>query len=93
MTIWHFDPNRITKMKRKKDRTAVKLANFVIWIICGSIVAYQGIKCIKKYLENPKGSDISMVDSVGQMFPHFTFCPSPFTPWNLAEVNCSTQKW
>ena len=46
-----------------------------VWIICGLIVVYQSILCVKKYIESPKGTEIFMTDGLNEMFPHFTICP------------------
>ena len=45
-----------------------------VWIICGLIVVYQSILCVKKFIENPKGTEVYMTDGLNEMFPHFTLC-------------------
>ena len=49
-----------------------------IFIVCLSIVAWQCFKCIQKYLENPQGTSLSVVNSAGKMFPSITVCPDAF---------------
>ena len=67
----HFSP--ASRSKRCK-KTFPKIFSATIWLICGLIVMYQSLKCVLKYIDNPKGAEISMTDGMNEMFPHFTIC-------------------
>ena len=57
---------------------AFREVRLFIFSVCLSIVAWQCFKCIQKYLENPQGTSLSVVNSAGKMFPSITVCPDAF---------------
>ena len=66
---------KIEALKRRIKRMTVSgtLSGF-IWFVCIGVVIYQGIKCVNKYIDGPKGAEVFMVYGSDEMFPHFTVC-------------------
>ena len=56
-------------------RTLISLS---YWIngLCMGFVIWQTIKCITRYIEKPKGTEISMKESADLPFPAITVCGS-----------------
>ena len=56
-------------------RTFISLS---YWIngFCLGFVIWQTIKCMTKYIEKPKGTEISMEESADLLFPAITVCGS-----------------
>ena len=52
----------------------IKPFKLLIFLVCFSFVVYQCVQCVQKYLDEPKGIDLSMEDGTGEIFPDFTFC-------------------
>ena len=53
-----------------------RFLSFSNWIngFCLAFVIWQTIKCMTKYIENPKGTEISMKKSANVSFPAITVC-------------------
>ena len=47
-----------------------------IFMLCLTIVTWQCYKCMKKFLDKPKGTRISISSSAGKIFPAITVCPN-----------------
>ena len=60
--------------RRVKKLTVSGTVSSCVWFLCGMIVIYQGIKCVKKYNDSPKAAEIEVVDGVNELFPEFTIC-------------------
>ena len=81
---------RIAAFKRRmKKLTASGTISSFIWFVCGMIVIYQGIKCVNKYNDSPKGAEIKLVDGVNELFPQFTICGAG-KRYNITP-DCGTQ--
>ena len=48
-----------------------------MFLSCLGIVIWQCSKCLTKFLSKPQGTQLSVVNSVGNMFPSVTICPYP----------------
>ena len=48
-----------------------------MFLSCLGIVIWQCSKCLTKFLSKPQGTQLSVVNSAGNMFPSVTFCPYP----------------
>ena len=60
--------------RRVKKLTVSGTVSSCVWFLCGMIVIYQGIKCVKKYNDSPKAAEIEVVDGINELFPQFTIC-------------------
>ena len=60
--------------RRVKKLTVSGTVSSCVWFLCGMIVIYQGIKCVKKYNDSPKAAEIEVVDGKNELFPQFTIC-------------------
>ena len=91
MTLFnHSCPKSPYKMSVSIKKLLKTFLSGSVWIICGLIVVYQSILCVKKFIENPKGTEVFMTDGVYEMFPHFTLC-SGTKPYKTFE-GCNI-KW
>ena len=53
----------------------VKLISILIQVGCLLFVVSQSYKCLMKFLENPKGTEIRIVEGNKDSFPDITICP------------------
>ena len=62
-----FNPNKFKKFFRTFICSCING-------ICLGFVIWQTIKCMKKFIENPKGTEVSMKKSTNLPFPAITIC-------------------
>ena len=73
--IWSF---KILKKLIKLKKFFRSLTSLSFWIngFCLGFVIWQTIQCMTKYIEKPKGTEISMKQSASVPFPVITVCGS-----------------
>ena len=47
----------------------------LVFLCCLGIVIWQCSRCLEKFLSKPQGTQLSIVNSAGKMFPSITVCP------------------
>ena len=45
-----------------------------VFLLCLGIVIWQCWRCLEKFLSKPQGTQLSIVNSAGEMFPSVTVC-------------------
>ena len=73
--LWSFKNLKKSKKLKKFFRS---LTSISFWIngFCLGFVIWQTIQCMTKYIEKPKGTEISMKQSMDLPFPAITVCGS-----------------
>ena len=70
-----------------------------ITILCLGFLIYQTTKCINKFLDGKKGTDVSIANASRQMYPAITICPlliyydNPVYIDNLDQCNLSPEEY
>ena len=77
LRVWSF--NNLKNLK-KIFRSFTSLSYWVNGF-CLAFVIWQTIKCMTKYIENPKATEISMKKSANLPFPAITLCGSFGKTW------------
>ena len=52
-----------------------RLFRALVFLCCLGIVIWQCSRCLKKFLSKPQGTQLSIVNSAGKIFPSITVCP------------------
>ena len=53
------------------------LLRYLVFFTCFGIVSWQCWRCCTKFISKPQGTQLSIVNSAGNMFPSVTVCPYP----------------
>ena len=53
------------------------LFRYLVFFTCFGIVTWQCWRCCTKFISKPQGTQLSIVNSAGNMFPSVTVCPYP----------------
>ena len=54
-----------------------RLFRYFVFFTCLGIVTWQCWRCCTKFISKPQGTQLSIVNSAGNMFPSVTVCPYP----------------
>ena len=77
----------------------LSISSTAITIICLGFLIYQTTKCIYKFVDGKKGTDVSITEASKQVYPAITICPliiyfdNPVYIDNLKECNLSPEEY
>ena len=77
----------------------LSISSTAITFICLGFLIYQTTKCIYKFVDGKKGTDVSIAEASKQVYPAITICPliiyfdNPVYIDNLKECNLSPEEY
>ena len=58
----------------KSEKKMLECSTTFLTLACLAFVVFQAQKCIQKFNENPKSTDVSIEKAAKHNYPDFTFC-------------------